>query len=151
MLAGVLSPLIFTPPDLLISADARLIGLHRPGETRLLRLSGAQKFTEDSWHHLWVEDAQKLDCPTPICTLNTKPEITILRGDDTLGCDAGLRISPEPMRHHCTPYVPEIDRFDLWREGAHAVWLRPDGVRIASDWSLRGDRPWVLLQGPDHD
>ncbi len=151
MLLGVLSPLLFTPPDLLVSADARLIGLHRTGETRLLRLSGAQKFTEDSWHHLWVEDAQKLDCPTPICTLHTTPEVAILRGDDTLGCNAGLRISPEPIRRHCRPYVPEIDRFDLWREGAHAVWLRPDGVRIVSDWSLRGDRPWVLLQGPDHD
>ena len=150
MLLGVLSPLLYTPPDLLISADARLIGLHHTGGTQLLRLSGAQKFTEDSWHHLWVEEARPLDCPATGCVLQTTPPVAVLRGDDGGGCGAALRISPEPIHRHCRPDVAEIDRFGLWREGAHAVWLQPDGVRIVSDWSVRGDRPWVLLPGPEN-
>ena len=152
MLIAVLSPLLVTPPDLLISADARLIGVRQAGQTELLRLSGAQKFTEDAWQHVWLGAATSLDCATPVCTLAPRPNglhVAILRGDDTGGCDAALRISPEPIRHHCTPNVPEIDRFSLWREGAHAIWLEPEGARIVSDWSVRGNRPWVLLHGAD--
>jgi len=36
-----------------------------------------------------------------------------------------------------------IDRFSVWRDGAHAAWFTADGVRVVSDRSLRGDRPWV--------
>jgi len=152
MLIAVLSPLWLTPPDMLISADARLLGVRQAGRVELLRLSGAQKFTEDAWQRVWLREAGTLDCATPFCMLTPHPhgqKVAILQGDDTGGCDAALRISPAPIRHHCAPDVPEIDRFSLWREGAHAVWVEPDGVRIVSDWSVRGNRPWVLLHGPD--
>ncbi len=40
-----------------------------------------------------------------------------------------------------------IDRFDIWREGAHAVWLDADGVRVASVADRRGVRPWTVQRG----
>jgi competence protein ComEC len=37
-----------------------------------------------------------------------------------------------------------IDRFDLWREGAHAIWIDEAGiVRVETVASMRGVRPWV--------
>ena len=152
MLLGLATPLLYRPPDLLISADARLIGLRSHGQTRLLRLAGAQKFTEDAWKHVWLGDPATLDCATPLCLLQTTqngPNVAILRGDDSRGCEAALRISPAPIRRHCTPDVAEIDRFAIWREGAHAVWLDSADMRIETDWQNRGARPWVLLAGPD--
>ena len=53
-----------------------------------------------------------------------------------------LLVSPAPSHGAC-PGVPRIDRFTVWRDGPQAVWLEPDGVRIASARDARGDRPWV--------
>ena len=36
-----------------------------------------------------------------------------------------------------------IDRFDLWRNGAYALWLSPDGIEVRSARGVRGERPWV--------
>jgi competence protein ComEC len=36
-----------------------------------------------------------------------------------------------------------VDRFAVWRDGAQAVFLTPDGARVVSDRMLRGERPWV--------
>jgi competence protein ComEC len=152
MLLGLAAPLLFRPPDLLISADARLLGLRVDGQTQLLRTSGAQKFTEDAWKHLWLGEPVALNCPAPYCLLRPfadRPGAAVLRGDDSLGCEAALRISFSPIRRHCAPGAAEIDRFAVWREGAHAIWLDGAVIRIETDWQNRGARPWVLLAGPD--
>jgi competence protein ComEC len=35
-----------------------------------------------------------------------------------------------------------IDRFDLWRQGAQAVWLGPDGPVVRTVAAQQGARPW---------
>jgi competence protein ComEC len=55
-----------------------------------------------------------------------------------------LLVSPEPLHVRCTPERPFVDRFTVWREGAQAVWLKPEGVVIVSDKQWRGERAWVL-------
>jgi competence protein ComEC len=52
-------------------------------------------------------------------------------------------VSAEPIRLRCGFWMEWVDRFDVWRDGAHAIWLSPDGVRILSDREARGRRPWV--------
>jgi len=59
------------------------------------------------------------------------------------GCGkAAVMLSLEPIRGRCRE-TPRVDRFSVWRDGAHAVWLRPEGVVIRSDRMTRGERPWV--------
>jgi competence protein ComEC len=41
-----------------------------------------------------------------------------------------------------------IDRFDLWRDGGHAVWLDPGAIAVLSVRESRGDRPWVVRPLP---
>jgi competence protein ComEC len=36
-----------------------------------------------------------------------------------------------------------IDRFDLWRAGAHALSLSDDSVTVESVRDYRGVRPWA--------
>jgi competence protein ComEC len=55
---------------------------------------------------------------------------------------AGLIVATEPIRPRCA-LTPSIDRFDLWRHGAHTVRLGTGGPAIVSDRIARGDRPWV--------
>jgi competence protein ComEC len=50
--------------------------------------------------------------------------------------------SPEPVRGRCEGSVV-IDRFSVWRDGAHAVWLTAAAPVVLSDRAARGDRPWV--------
>src|SRR5690606_22258348 len=59
---------------------------------------------------------------------------------------ADLVISTEPVhRRLCRAPQRIIDRFDLWRDGAHAVWIGADGgLTVRSVRDLRGARPWVL-------
>ena len=57
---------------------------------------------------------------------------------------ADVVISLVPVGGACASASTLLDRFDLWREGAHAIWLRRGAVRVVSVNGVRGDRPWVL-------
>ena len=46
---GLVSPLLVRPPDLLVSADARLIGVRVRDTVYLQSVSGASRFTRDAW------------------------------------------------------------------------------------------------------
>ncbi|WP_338662288.1 ComEC/Rec2 family competence protein [Pararoseomonas sp. SCSIO 73927] len=59
------------------------------------------------------------------------------------GCGrAAVIVSLEPIRGRCRD-TPKVDRFSVWRDGAHAIWLGREGATILSDRAHRGDRPWV--------
>ncbi|MBV8402166.1 MAG: hypothetical protein JOZ17_26105, partial [Acetobacteraceae bacterium] len=65
--------------------------------------------------------------------------------------EVALIVSAEPARGLCPrPWPRLIDRFTVWRRGAQAIWLEPDGVRIYSDLDDRGSRPWVPVPVPSH-
>ncbi len=143
--AGLATPWLVTAPDLMVSADARLIGMHSQGQTLLLR-HGSDRFTEDSWRLVWPGAADRLTCPSPVCLLHPKPDTTIALmtvAQDATACTAILLIAANPIQQHCDGNPPQIDRFTVWREGAQAVWLTTPPT-IVSDQSLRGRRPWVL-------
>jgi competence protein ComEC len=146
------------PPDLLISGDARLVGL-RAGETLFVHeASGGSAFTRGSWQRLHGATGSMvmpkqgeaagglLRCGAGACFLRPRPDAPVaallLGGAPADACrNAALVVSAEPVRGRCTAQV--VDRFAVWRNGAHAVWLEPAGVRVVSDRGWRGNRPWV--------
>ncbi|MFH5923722.1 ComEC/Rec2 family competence protein [Roseomonas xinghualingensis] len=59
------------------------------------------------------------------------------------GCgQAAVMLSLDPIRGRCRQ-TPRVDRFSVWRDGAHAIWIGREGALILSDREVRGDRPWV--------
>ena len=50
-------------------------------------------------------------------------------------------VSLVPVRRACRG-TPTIARFDVWRNGAHAVYLDDGRIRIESVAGRRGQRPW---------
>ena len=56
-----------------------------------------------------------------------------------------------PVGENCAEPDVVIDRFDIWREGAHALWLDTDGIRVASVAGRRGLRPWAVRRGATWD
>lgn len=158
---GMLSGQVARPPDLLVSADARLIALRvAEGTVLVQRQSGASALTRDSWLRLWGETAPMrpfpqgagteaggaIACTRGACRLRPTggSEVVLLRGDPPAeACaTAALVVSTEPVRGRCAARV--VDRFAVWRHGPHAIWLdRGAGLRVVSDRAWRGARPWV--------
>ena len=140
ILAGLMSPLLAPPPDLLISNDARLIAIGAEGHYWLQKHNGGSKFTQEEWEtHLAagplrpIADGTPTFCGPESCRLGP---ILLMRDkarpQDCAG--ATLLVSAEPERGECQRGVGLLDRFTVWRDGAFAVWDRggrgrADGVR----------------------
>jgi competence protein ComEC len=164
IVAGLASPALVRPPDMLVSAEARLIAVRTSQGIFAQAVSGASSFTRDSWLHYWGAAAFRavpdrgeaadgmIACVTDSCLLRPVPGakgIMLVRGaSHPNGCAAvSVIVSAEPARGLCPrPWPSLVDRFTVWRYGATAVWLEGNRARIVTDRAWRGDRPWVPPQ-----
>jgi competence protein ComEC len=149
------------PPDLLVSADARLVGIRDASGGMLLSSVRAERFTAESWVRragadhadLWPVDTQSADgrlrCDAVGCLYRGSggQQVAIARSIEALADDcagADVLLSLVPVRRRCPGVRYVVDRFDIWRNGAHAIWLdNGRGVRIENTRRARGERPWV--------
>ncbi len=155
---GLLSGALDRPPDLLISGDGRLIALRAGDSLFLQRQSGASAFIRENWQRVHAVAGTEalpregeladgmLRCRAGACALRPDPagaEAVLLRGEaPQAACvTAAVVVSAEPVREACLAQV--VDRFAVWRDGPHAIWLERDGARVVSDRAWRGDRPWM--------
>jgi competence protein ComEC len=160
-----------TLPAALAAADGRLYAFQVAGEMFFERRPGASRFIGDAWLRGVGDDAGmalppegeggggRITCTPPSCLLRDAtgaPAVLLLRpappprgqrpapdfrrGPHPACGTAPVLLSPEPIRGEC-PGGVVVDRFSVWRDGAHAVWLDPP--RVISDRAWRGDRPWV--------
>src|SRR5690606_20691578 len=86
-------------------------------------------------------------CDAIGCVLRTKDHVVAIAHHAAALPDdcvvATILVSSVPVRDsRCTGPAIIVDRFDLWRNGAHALWLGPDGIRAESVGSTGGARPW---------
>lgn len=160
ILLGLLSPGLFHPADILVTADARLIAARIDGHVLFRQEGNVAPFLRDTFTRYWagsdpirlpVEDTGKINCDDTICRLRPNPDareiLILLRGERIApeACaNAALVIAAVPLRGPC-PDIPFIDRFTVWRDGAFAVWLDQAGPRLLSDRQDRGNRPWVEI------
>jgi competence protein ComEC len=121
------------------------------------------KFALEAWGQFWASGALQpmpefgtaaagaLACDEDACRWRAPGGALVVVARTPLGaqaCDAAVVLAPMPARLRCGgAAVPVIDRFSVWREGAYAVWLEPGGVRLLSEQTLRGDRPWAPPPG----
>lgn len=159
MALGLASPALHRPPDLLVSGDARLVGFAAEGVIWVQRQSGASNLTRDSWLRAHAAaEARPLPTDGEVAggAIACRPGACVLRPDEAGGAAillrgdppaahcgrAALLVSAEPIRGRC-PGALVVDRFAVWRNGPHAAWFEPSGVRVVSDRAWRGARPWV--------
>jgi len=156
LLLGLASPALVRPPDILLSADGRLAAIHAGSDMFVQQRDGFSGFTQDSWRQMWAANVralperpeQGLACSDRACRFAPRadgPTAILLLGDaEAADCDATILLSLEPIYLRCPEPVPDaFDRFDMWRDGAVAVWLARGGVRTLTDRQVRGERPWV--------
>lgn len=156
---GMASVLFSRGPDILISADARLVAVR--GADGLLQLSTdrAAKLTRETWLRrdgqaeapvVWPRAGQsadgRLSCDPSGCLYRAQGHVVALVQDAAALAEdcqhADMLIATVPVRRRCAAELV-IDRFSLWRDGGHAVWLEPRAIRVESVRASRGERPWV--------
>lgn len=144
--------------DVLIDREGRLAAV-RMGDGRLALTSGRSSYAAEQWlRH--DGDARKpaeaksefLHCDALGCAWREegRPLIAFPASVAALAedCDmADIVVAkfgvPRRLRRQCGARTL-IDRFDLWRDGAIALYFEDDGsVRVARAREFRGDRPWV--------
>ena len=56
-----------------------------------------------------------------------------------------ILITDFPLHHACKDIPIRIDRFDVWKHGAHALSISNGKVLIETVKGAQGDRPWVYV------
>jgi competence protein ComEC len=166
LLAGMGSIALSAPPDILIDAEAKVIGVRTADGGLALSPSRAARLEQASWLQQaglgqpspWPPAAGggsregPMRCDGLGCVFQTNGKtVALMRRPEAMQDDcrrADVLVSLVPLRGACPRPLAVVDRFDLWQEGAHAIWLGDEGVRVLSVNGLRGNRPWVIRPKP---
>ena len=155
------SPALHRPPDLLVSADARLIGFARRWRAVAAAAIGRLGLTRDTWLRAPGHEPTHAPCPRDgeaaggaiacrpgACTLRAAPDgpvAVLLRGDaPRRRLRAARRWWSRPSR--CAGAAPAARWSTASRSGATArmrCGSTPAGARVVTDRAVRGERPWV--------
>ncbi len=158
--AALLSLAFVTPPDVLITGDARLMAVRGADGRYMLSNQRAGAFVAGGWMRragtdtarAWPPNGASYDgrlrCDAAGCIYRLEGQaVALVRDERVLEEDcarADAVVSLEPVRTACRGPSHVIDRFDLWREGGHALWISARGIAVRSVADERGLRPWVL-------
>ncbi len=155
---GIASPVFDRPPDVMLSADAGLIGFRTDQGVFLQQTRTGSNFARDAWFNRWyvtaaaplpAETSGAFACERDACVFRPRAAdmaALLMRGPSRPASCAGAAVvvSAEPARGVCAWPPPRVvDRFTVWKDGSVAIWLDPHGARVLTDREDRGDRPWV--------
>ena len=137
MALGLAVALAARPPDVLISANAKLIALRGTGKVFIIRQPHASHFVLEQWQSVWGRARLvQAQCSGQSCLVGRAWYTT------SRAClPARLIVAPIVM-----PACPAltIDRLATYRNGAIAAWISPHHVRLETDRAVQGRRPWVI-------
>ena len=154
IIAGLATAGSDDPPNILVSNNAALIAVRTDADVAYLSSLQASPFVRDIWQRrLGVSEIELLDAGLSCDVLGCTGEVygqVIAIVENALGfaeeCRrADILISSEPIPRACTGPTVTIGRFDVWRSGAHAVWIS-DGEKSFRVWRARErdpGRPWM--------
>ena len=142
-------------PDILVSKSGNLYAIRAGGEKVYFSSARVERFEAERWQLIMGNETASagdvpIRCDPYGCVLQWQerriafPETAQSIEDDCRRAD--IIISRVPVPKRCArPYLV-IDRFDLWREGAHSLYFGEGGeVQTLSANRIRGERPWVPL------
>lgn len=156
-------------PDLLVSGDGRMMAVRGADGRLLVSDYQADRLTTETWLRRsgqsvaepWpdagakrgrgarpaVAERDELRCDGRACLYRQGgTSVALVREASALAeecASVDVVVSAVPVRRGCRGPSLVIDRFALWREGAHALWFDAARVRVETVGQDRGDRPWV--------
>ena len=161
---GLASVMLARPPDILVDADGKLMAVRSADGRLAVSSTRSSRFVRDVWTRRSGQEEPALAWPAPGTSADGRLRcdslgciyrshartVALVRSAQALLEDcwvADVVVSAVPVRTPCPKARIVVDRFDLWRNGAHAIWLGEGdaaNIRVESVNQGRGDRPWVL-------
>ncbi|MCA3562561.1 MAG: ComEC family competence protein [Aestuariivirga sp.] len=148
------------PPDLLIEATGANVALRDaaghlvPAQPRRARFA-VEKWLQANGEEVSLAEAAKRagwTCSHGRCAARVRGRAVVyLAGGEgkPLNCKGmDVLIADFPLRGACRSVTLRIDRFDLWRHGAHAIDLSGPGPLVTTARGAQGRRPWVVVPQP---
>ena len=148
------------PPDLLIEARGQNV-VFRDAEGHLVpAIPRRGRFAVGKWllangEEAGLPDAAKRpgwSCQGGRCVAELQGrQVVYLTGIEGKMVDcrgADIVIADFPLRAACRRAALRIDRFDLWRSGAHAVYFSGQKNTVKTARGEQGRRPWVVVPMP---
>ncbi|NCC21818.1 MAG: ComEC family competence protein [Alphaproteobacteria bacterium] len=150
------------PPDLLVSSSGRLVAFRGSDGELYASTLRSDRFDRENWaRQLGVDEesgvtrwpaegkieGRGLVCGELGCRLELKGRRIAVRfspyglSEDCAWAD--LVVSREPVKPWLCGETAVIDRFDVWRDGAHSVRLSGDEIVVHTVAEERGQRPWT--------
>ncbi len=160
VVAGVWFTMAGAQPDILVEERARVIAAVN-GEGFLVPTPGKEsRFAVGRWLQQRgqqekpgaAEKRALWTCEGTVCRAEVEGRrVVVLRetADPVRVCPvADIVIADYPLRRRCKGKLATIDRFDVWRGGAHAIKLHDTGIEVVRVRDLQGRRPWVIQPRP---
>ena len=147
-------------PDVLVESTAANVAFRSEAGELVFAAPRRGSFAAGKWLQANGEEASLKDaaarpgwtCVERRCTATVKNK-TIAYFREAEGavpsCDGiDILIADYPLRGACRTVAIRIDRFDVWRHGAHALWIDDGEIDIATARGDCGARPWVVVPEP---
>ena len=149
---GLIQPWVAAPPHVLVNETADVFAILGQ-DGRLIQSPGRREgFTRGVWIERWGLSATDwpgapgLACDTEGCLYETAAgTVGLAFGEGAVFEDCGrvdVMIAQVPSWRLCRTDNVVIDRFDVWRHGAHAVWLSETGPQVERVSDFTGRRLW---------
>lgn len=146
-------------PDILINrAASNAAFVNDVGE--LVPASGTRdRFAVERWLIANGEEAKPSaaakrpgwTCAAGRCSATVRGKLVLYLSDEATApvcTGAAIVIAAFPLRKACAEVPVRIDRFDVWRNGAHALRITASDVVLTSSRAAQGSRPWVVTPKP---
>ncbi|MEO6607662.1 MAG: ComEC/Rec2 family competence protein [Aestuariivirga sp.] len=156
MVAGLFLASLGERPQILVEERAGNVAIRDDGGDLVLANAAGGKFAAIKWLNgngesvslSQAADRPGWSCLEDSCFAEVKGlQLGYLRKQESLThCPpVDIVIADFPLRGACADAKLRIDRFDVWRNGAHAVFIDDVGaVTVKSVREEQGDRPWVF-------
>ena len=154
-------------PDVLMSENGKLAAVRNDAGALVFSTARGEKFVRTEWLRrdgvqeleeipVWPRagggERENVTCDAQGCIYRKNGHVVAFpqdraaliddckKADVVIAADFGIK------RHDCQARIV-VDRWDLWRNGAYALWLDVEGVIVRAANPERGARPWVRVGG----
>lgn len=159
--AAIVLVLAARPADVLIARDGMTVAVRGPDGVLYFVRKPQDKYSAEEWLRRDGDErepsaaiarpADGVRCDSTGCIARMGgTEVAAVLRPDALDEDCGrnrIVISAVPTRHRCSGPELVVDRFDVARNGAYAIWLGR-ALTVETSREARGARPWSPAPPP---
>ncbi len=144
-------------PDILIERTGQNVAIRDAQGLLVPARPRRARFTVEKWLQVNGEEITPADavkrrgwtCNETRCESKVKAiQVVFVSGMEGKHMDCAgidILIADFPLRGLCRNVPLRIDRFDLWRKGAHAITIASGGTSVTTARGSQGARPWVVV------